>query len=55
LGSVFVFETFLYFAVLIVIADRVMSWMKDARTRRRLDRAAGLVFIGFGLRLATET
>jgi threonine/homoserine/homoserine lactone efflux protein len=54
-GAIFVVETFLYFAVLIVIADRVMSWMKDARTRRRLDRAAGLVFIGFGLRLATET
>jgi threonine/homoserine/homoserine lactone efflux protein len=54
LGSVFVLETFLYFALLLTIADRVMAWMTNARTRQRLDRAAGLVFIGFGLRLATE-
>jgi threonine/homoserine/homoserine lactone efflux protein len=54
-GSVFVLETFLYFAVLITIADRVMVWMTNARTRRRLDRAAGLIFIGLGLRLATES
>jgi threonine/homoserine/homoserine lactone efflux protein len=36
------------------VADRVVSWMTDPRTRRRLDRGAGLVFISFGLRLATE-
>jgi len=54
LGAVFVAETLLYFIALIGVADRVVSWMTDARTRRRLDRGAGLVFIGFGLRLATE-
>ncbi|HEX4654680.1 MAG TPA: LysE family translocator [Mycobacteriales bacterium] len=54
LGAVFVVETLLYFIALIGVADRVVSWMTDARTRRRLDRGAGLVFIGFGLRLATE-
>ena len=54
LGAVFILETLLYFVALIGVADRVVSWMTDARTRRRLDRGAGLVFIGFGLRLATE-
>lgn len=54
LGAMFIVETALYFACLIGIADRVLHWMTDARTRRRLDRGAGLVFIGFGLRLATE-
>lgn len=54
LGAVFVVETLLYFIALIGVADRVVSWMADARTRHRLDRGAGLVFIGFGLRLATE-
>lgn len=54
LGAVFILETLLYFIALIGVADRVVSWMTDARTRRRLDRGAGLVFIGFGLRLATE-
>ena len=53
-GAVFVLETFLYFVSLIAVADRVVAWMTDARTRKRLDRGAGLVFIGFGLRLATE-
>jgi len=53
-GAVFVTETLLYFAVLIRLADRVVRWMTDPRTRHRLDRAAGLVFVGFGVRLATE-
>lgn len=54
LGAIFVAETALYFAMLLGVADRVVGWMNDVRTRRRLDRAAGLVFIGFGVRLATE-
>ena len=54
-GAVFVLETLVYFIALIGVADRVVSWMTDPRTRRRLDRGAGLIFIGFGVRLATET
>ena len=54
LGAIFALETLVYFVVLIGVADRIVSWMTDPRTRRRLDRGAGLVFIGFGLRLATE-
>jgi threonine/homoserine/homoserine lactone efflux protein len=54
LGAIFAVETLVYFALLIGVADRVVSWMTDPRTRRRLDRGAGLVFIGFGVRLATE-
>ena len=55
LGAVFALETLIYFVLLIGVADRVVGWMTDPRTRRRLDRGAGLVFIGFGLRLATES
>jgi threonine/homoserine/homoserine lactone efflux protein len=54
LGAIFALETLVYFVLLIGVADRVVSWMTDPRTRRRLDRGAGLVFISFGLRLATE-
>jgi threonine/homoserine/homoserine lactone efflux protein len=54
LGAIFVLETALYFAMLLGVADRVVGWMNDTRIRRRLDRAAGVVFIGFGVRLATE-
>lgn len=55
LGAIFAVETLIYFALLVGVADRVVSWMTDPRTRTRLDRGAGLVFIGFGLRLATES
>lgn len=54
LGAVFVLETLVYFLVLIRAADRVLRWMNEPRTRRVIDRAAGMVFIGFGIRLATE-
>ena len=54
-GAVFVLETLVYFALLIRVADRVVAWMTDARRRRLLDRLAGVVFIAFGLRLATES
>jgi threonine/homoserine/homoserine lactone efflux protein len=55
LGSIFILEGMLYFAILIALADRVVGWMTRPRTRRWLDRAAGVVFVGFSIRLATET
>jgi len=54
LGGIFVGLTALYFAVLILASGRVTTWMSTAHIRRRLDRATGLVLIGFGLKLATE-
>ena len=54
-GSIFVVEGMLYFAVLITLADRVVGWMTRPSTRRWLDRLAGLVFVGFAARLATDT
>ncbi len=44
----------MYFALLLVLAARVTKWMSEPRVRRRLDRATGLVLIGFGVRIATE-
>jgi threonine/homoserine/homoserine lactone efflux protein len=54
LGGVYLAETLLYFAVLLWLAERVVAWMGAPRTRRWIDRAAGTVFIGFGVRLAVE-
>jgi threonine/homoserine/homoserine lactone efflux protein len=54
-GAIFVIETALYFAVLLALAGRVTGWMNHPVVRRRLDRATGLVLIGFGARLATES
>jgi threonine/homoserine/homoserine lactone efflux protein len=55
LGAVFVVETAAYFAVLLLLAGKVTSWMNDPRIRRRLDRATGTVLVAFGVRLAVES
>jgi threonine/homoserine/homoserine lactone efflux protein len=53
-GAIFVVETALYFAILLFLAGRITTWMRDPRIRRRLDWATGTVLIGFGVRLAVE-
>jgi threonine/homoserine/homoserine lactone efflux protein len=53
-GAIFVIETAMYFALLLVVAARIMHWMGQPAIRRRLDRATGLVLIAFGVRLAAE-
>ena len=54
LGAVFIVETALYFTLLLLVAGRITAWMGNPRIQRRLDRATGLVLIGFGVRLAVE-
>jgi RhtB (resistance to homoserine/threonine) family protein len=54
LGAVFIVETALYFTALLVLAGRITAWIHNPRIQRRLDRATGLVLIGFGVRLAVE-
>ncbi len=54
-GAIFLLLTVLYFAALLVLAGRVTGWINNPVVRTRLDRAAGVVFIGFGVRLATES
>lgn len=53
-GAVFVAETALYFAVMVIFVRRLTTWLDRERVRRSLNRATGLVLIGFGLRLAAE-
>ncbi|WP_067893346.1 LysE family translocator [Nocardia vaccinii] len=55
LGAMYVVLTAVYFAVLVVASSTVAGWMQTRRVRRRLDSIAGLVLIGFGIRLATES
>lgn len=54
LGLIFVVETAVYFAAILLFVRRLSAWMASERVRRRLNRATGLVLIGFGLRLAVE-
>jgi threonine/homoserine/homoserine lactone efflux protein len=53
-GAIFVVETAAYFALLLMLASRITRWMSQPGIRKRLDRATGLVLIGFGVRLALE-
>jgi threonine/homoserine/homoserine lactone efflux protein len=54
LGALFVLETAVYFAAMLLFVRRLTSWLDNERFRRRLNRATGLVLIGFGIRLAAE-
>lgn len=55
LGVIFVLEGALYFVALVLLAERVAGWLHRPGVRRRLDRLAGVVLVGFGVRLATES
>jgi threonine/homoserine/homoserine lactone efflux protein len=54
LGALFVAETAAYFAALLLVAARVTGWLRNDAVRRRLNRATGVVLIGFGIRLVAE-
>ncbi len=55
LGGIFIAETAVYFAVLLLLAGRLTSWLRSPNTRRRLERLTGVVLLGFGVRLAVES
>lgn len=54
MGAAFVVLTGLYFAIMLAFVQRLLVWLRNERQRRRLNRATGLVLIGFGVRLAVE-
>ena len=55
LGMWFIAETGAWLAVLAWMVARGASWLRRSAAQRWLERATGVVLIGFGLRLATET
>jgi threonine/homoserine/homoserine lactone efflux protein len=55
LGTIFLALTALYWLVLLVLAGKVTAVMNRPTVRRRLNTVTGLVLVGFGLRLATES
>jgi threonine/homoserine/homoserine lactone efflux protein len=55
LGLWFIIETGAWLAVLAWMAARGASWLHRSTAQRWLERVTGIVLIGFGLRLATET
>jgi threonine/homoserine/homoserine lactone efflux protein len=55
LGAWFTVLTAIYFLGLIAVSSTVSAWMRSPRIRRRLDALTGIVILGFGIRLATES
>jgi threonine/homoserine/homoserine lactone efflux protein len=55
LGAIFVLLTIGYFALLIAASGPITRLLTTGRIRRRIERATGLVLIGFGLRLGLES
>jgi len=55
LGTWFIAETGLWLAVLAWLADRGVRWLRRPAVQRWVERVTGIVLIGFGLRLATES
>jgi len=54
LGGLFIAEGALYFAVLLLVADRLAALLHRPTVRQWLDRITGVVLIGFGVRLVVE-
>jgi threonine/homoserine/homoserine lactone efflux protein len=55
LGLWFAVETGLWLGLMAWLAARGVGWMRRRSVQRWLERLTGVVLIGFGLRLATET
>ena len=55
LGVWFIAETGLWLAVVAWLADRGVRWLRRPAVQRWVERVTGIVLIGFGLRLATES
>jgi threonine/homoserine/homoserine lactone efflux protein len=55
LGLFFVIETGLWLATVVWMVNHGIGWLRRSGIQRWLERAAGVVLIGFGVRLAVES
>jgi threonine/homoserine/homoserine lactone efflux protein len=54
LGGVFLAEGIAWLSIIAMLGDRLNAVLSRASVRRRMEQLAGLVMIGFGVRLALE-
>ena len=54
LATIHVGEGFVWLTLVVLAVDRASGWFTRPNVRRRLEQLSGLVFLGFGLRLAFE-
>ena len=55
LGAWFAVETGLWLAAVVWMAEHAKRWLDRPRWQRRLEQVTGVVLIGFGIRIATES
>jgi threonine/homoserine/homoserine lactone efflux protein len=55
LGAWFTVETAVWLGTVVWLVGRGVGWLSRSRVQRVLERITGLVLIGLGLRLATES
>jgi threonine/homoserine/homoserine lactone efflux protein len=54
LSAVHVIEGGIWLSILVVVAARAGRWLRRPAVQRRFDQVTGVVFLGFGVRLAVE-
>lgn len=54
LATIHNLEGLIWFTLIILLATRLRRMLIGVKVRRRLEQISGLIFIGFGLRLAAE-
>ncbi len=54
LATIHVGEGFLWLTLVVLAVNRASGWLTRPNVRRRLEQLSGVVFLGFGLRLAFE-
>jgi threonine/homoserine/homoserine lactone efflux protein len=55
LGAIHVGEGFVWLSIVVLAANLARGWLTRPTVRRRLEQFTGVVFIGFGVRLALES
>jgi threonine/homoserine/homoserine lactone efflux protein len=54
LAAIHIGEGFLWLTLVVLAVNRATGWLTRPNVRRRLEQVTGVVFLGFGLRLAFE-
>ncbi len=54
LGGIHIVEGIVWLSLVVVVAGRARGWLQRPAIRRRLEQLTGVVFLGFGVRLAFE-
>jgi RhtB (resistance to homoserine/threonine) family protein len=54
LGAIHIVEGLVWLSLVVAVVGRARGWLTRPTVRRRLEQLTGVVFVGFGVRLALE-